>query len=276
MDALLTNPAIQSGVVPFFIALLLGAALRPLGWFWAGLSFAGALLTFMVITPGIELTTAPRRSNEKIVLLGMIAVGVGLLLDLYPRSRRLLPVFVGVVAAAAITWVLWIKLKRLEGAELWLTVGAAVVYCAWLSAWCETLRQRSMTATVALMVLGFGTGGACLLGATALYGQLGIAIGAAAAGLVMVVVLWGSLHIGSTMTTPAALLVGLLGVGAVVFAKLPWYSLLPLLFIPLIAQLPSKSEWPRGLQVAMMILIMSPFAAAAVWITWQSEGMPPM
>ena len=78
------------------------------------------------------------------------------------------------------------------------------------------------------------------------------------------------------MTTPAALLVGLLGVGAVVFAKLPWYSLLPLLFVPLIAQLPSKSEWPRGLQVAMMILIMSPFAAAAVLITWQSEGLPPM
>ena len=75
MNELLTNPAFQSGVAPFFVALIISAVLqRTMGWFWAGFGLIAAFLVNVFFTTGFEMT--PLTSTRKIVLLGIVCTRV--------------------------------------------------------------------------------------------------------------------------------------------------------------------------------------------------------
>jgi len=68
---------IQSGVGPFFIAIISAWLLRHLGWLWTGLGFALAYTCSVYWVVGLQFT--PIISTKKIVLLGLAAVPESLL-----------------------------------------------------------------------------------------------------------------------------------------------------------------------------------------------------
>ena len=72
MNDLLANPAIQSGIIPFLIALIAAWGLRRLGWVWSGLGFAIAYYVSVYLAAGFQLT--PLTSTRKILILGMAAI----------------------------------------------------------------------------------------------------------------------------------------------------------------------------------------------------------
>ncbi len=274
MHELLQNPAIQAGILPFGVALLLGLILNRLGWYWAGLALLGGFIATVYVVAGFQFQ--PWTSTRKLIALGLAAGGVGLLLDIYPWSRRWLPVVLFIAAGVAALWLSWPVLKRREGLELWSLGIGSVLFSAWCAASMESLRAKPGLASSAAVALGFGTGAVVLLGASALLGELGIALGAAAGALWLLVAASRKTQLGSLAMLPAGLLCGLIGIAGHVYAKAPWYSLAMLALVPVCVRVPAPSQWPRWVQMFTPIILASAPAAIAVWLVWRVAGGVPL
>ncbi|MCC6207498.1 MAG: hypothetical protein IT488_05040 [Gammaproteobacteria bacterium] len=274
MSPWLDNIFVQSAVIPFVVALIAAVALRGAGVPWAGLGFPLAFGAAAYFIAGFQFL--PLTSTRKILLAAAGAVILGLVLDTFIRGRRIrlwLPVL---TAAAATLWVIWAVVTRTEVAALAGVLVPVLAYAAWLVAGIDTLESRPARSLIAVLMLALGTGVSALLGATALMGQLGGAV-AAAAGAYLLVFLWrGEFHPGRTLLLPAALLCALLGVAALHFARLPWYSLAPLTLIPLLARLPTPQGHNRFIPIVLTSLYTLPAAAAAILITLAVAGAPPI
>jgi len=271
MTELLNNPFIQSAAVPFFVSLVVGVLLRPLGWVWMGLSAVLGFIATVYLLTGFDFF--PLRSDRKILLMGAGAVIVGLLLDLLPW-RRIMPGLLFVAAAAATVWLLWPRYRYLEGVELWALFIGGAVYTGWLVAASAGFRSKPLQADSAVFALALGTGLSTLLGATALYGQLASAIAAAVGARLLMQILGKPLVAGSVMVVPLVLVCGLLGVGAIAYAKLPWHSLLLLAVIPLLVRVPLPASLPRLAQLGLTLVLAAVPAALAVYLTWRETGAP--
>jgi hypothetical protein len=272
MSPWLDNVFVQSALIPFAAALIAALVLRRAGAPWAGLGFALAFGCAAYLIAGFQLL--PLTSTRKMLLAAAGAVLVAVALETLVRDRRLRLWLPATASAAAILWLIWPVAARSEGADLARAVLPALAYAAWLTAGLETLESRPVKATVAVLMLAVGTGISALLGASALMGQLGGAV-AAAVGAYVLVILWrGEFAPGRTLTLPATLLCAMLGVAAVHYASLPWYSLAPLALIPLLARLPLPAGRNRFAPVALAVLYMLPAPAAAIIITWRVAGAP--
>lgn len=273
MDELLNNPLFQSALLPFVVSLVVAVILRPHGWVWAGLSaVAGFAATVYLLT---DFRFFPLSSHRKILLLGGGAVVLGLLLDLLPW-RRIAPGLLLMAAVAATLWVIWPRFRAFDGWQLWALAIAGPVYVAWLVISCEALRQKSLQADSVVFALGLGTGVSALLGATALYGQLGAAVAAAVGARLLLQVIGKPVVAGSIMLVPLVAVLALLGLGAVVYAKLPWYCLVSLALVPVMARIPLPANMPRLLHIVGSVLITLLPAALAVFLTWRETGAPPI
>ena len=274
MDELLANPAVQAAIVPFIAALVAGLILKPVGWYWAGLAVITGFYASVSLITGFEFT--PLTSTRKLVLIGMCAAVVGLMLDyLAPKPRQLYPVL-AVLGGGAILWMIWPPLMRMHGASLWIHGVGSVAYVVWILWATESLRSRALRANAALMTLGLGTGIAALMGASALLGQLASALAAATGAFLLLSLFKKTLPVGLLMLLPAALLSGLIGISAMTYAKLPWYSLLALAAIPLLARLPLPKQLPLWGQAVALVLVTLPAAAGAIYLVWREAGAPPM
>lgn len=274
MSPWLDNVFVQSALLPFAVGLIAALVLRRAGAPWAGLGFALAFGAAAYLVAGFQFL--PLTSTRKILLAAAAAVLLGLVLDLLPRDRRLRLWLPAAGAAAAALWVLWPVLLRSEGAQIAWVALPALAYAAWLVTGTEVLDRTPVKTTVAALMLALGTGVSALLGATALMGQLGGAA-AAAVGAYVLVFLWrGPYAPGRTLTLPATLLSALLGISAVQYASLPWFSLAPLALIPLLARLPLPAGGGRVGPVLLSSIYMLPGAAAAILITWRIAGAPPL
>jgi hypothetical protein len=274
MHDLLQNPAVQAGIIPFSAALLLGLILNRMGWYWAGLAVLAGFTATVYVVAGFQFQ--PWTSTRKIIALGLGAGGLGLLLDVYPWSRRWLPVVLFFLAGAAVLWLNWPVLRRREGMELWSLAIGGVLFGGWCTAAMESLRSKPILASSALVALGFGTGAVVLLGASALLGELGIALGAAAGALWLLVTITRKTQLGSLAMLPAGLLCGLIGVGGHVYAKVPWYSLAVLALVPVCVRVPPPSQWPYWVRIFEPIFLASAPAAIAVWLVWRVAGGVPL
>ena len=273
MDELLNNPLFQSALLPFVVSLVVAIILRPHGWVWAGLSaVVGFAASVYLLT---DFRFFPLSSHRKILLLGGGAVILGMVLDLLPW-RRITPALLFVAAVAAALWIVWPRFRAFEGWQLWALAIAGPAYVAWLVTSCEALRQKSLQADSVVFALGLGTGLSALLGATALYGQLGSAIAAAVGARLLLQMFGKPVVAGSIMLVPLVAVLALLGLGAVVYAKLPWYSLLLLALVPVMARVPLPVSMPRILQIVVSVLIVLLPAALAVFLTWREAGAPPI
>jgi len=266
MSNLLANPAIQSGIIPFIVALIVAWGLRRAGWVWSGLGFAIAYYISVYFAAGFQFT--PLTSTRKILILGIIAIILGLIVDSLKQKPQPVSLLMFVMGAIAITWVAWPVVNREEGGSFWIMLMSSLLYTGWITASTERLRNNTDRSAMAALALGLGTGISAILGASALLGQLGIAIGAIGGAFLILQLLKQNIAIGSNFTLPAGLLSGLLGVSAVVYASLPWYCLLPLIFIPLTISLPTRSGLTKFRKLLMLALYSLPLTFLAIIITW--------
>ena len=274
MQALFENPAFQAGIVPFGVALFLGLLLKRLGWYWTGLALTAGFVATVYLVADFQFQ--PWTSTRKIIALGLGATGLGLLLDIYPWGRRWLPGVLFLVAGAAALWLIWPVLQRRHGMELWLLGAGSLSVDGWCAAAMESLRAKPVQAVGAAVALGYGTGLVVLFGASALLGELGLAIGAAAGALWLLVTFMRKTELGSVAMLPAGVLAGLIGIGGHVYAKVPWYSLALLALVPVCARVPLSAQWPRWLQTLLSLMLAVAPAGIAVWLVWRVEGGVPI
>lgn len=271
MHALLNHPAIQAGLAPFLVALLTAEVLQRLRLSGLAIIAGFAITVYLVSGFGYE----PLTSTRKIIWLGLAASAFGIVLMLLNSSlwRPLLTVLGG----AAAVWVCLRVLQQHElGTALQWGTGCAL-YVGWLVFWMDTLHESPVRAASAGVALALGTGLAVLLGASALLGELGLALGAATLAYLLIMMISNSqLPCGRALTLPLALVSGLLGCLAVLTASLPWYSLPVLATIPLLARLPVSEKlgvWVQSTLLSVATLIL---AAAAVYLSWRVNGLPPL
>lgn len=273
MNQLLANPAFQSGLAPFAVALVAALLLRPLGRALAGMGFPVAYYVSAYLVAGLQLT--PFTSTRKMLLAGIVAAGLGLVLDWTAPRKRFVPSALAVLGTAAVLWMIWPAMVRKEGTELWAAAAVSLGYAGWLIGATHGLRDRPDGAAVAVLALGLGTGISALLGASALLGQLGIAVGAAAGAYVLLALTRWPVPAGTGFILPAALLSAMAGVAAVVYARLPWYSLLPLAAVPLLVRVPLPANFSGRQRVLALCALAAPAAGLAVFLTWRVTGTPP-
>lgn len=279
MDQILINPAFQSGILPFVVASITALLLRRFGWYWSSIGFVLGYYCSVYITTGFQLL--PLTSTRKIIILGIVATVLGLLRDSFEKEKRYYIFLPPLLGSGFITWLIWPVLNRATGMDFTLMLTGAILYVAIICVAFEMLRNKSITATVGASAIGMGCGISALLGASALLGQLGIAVGTSAGALVILIAFNKDIRIGTSFTFPAAVLSSCTGVAAVIYASLPWFALLPLAVIPLAPQVvfkihgQSKHSMPRIQSILVFGSIMFALAAASVTITWQVTGAPP-
>ncbi|MGC2166325.1 MAG: hypothetical protein WA632_09955 [Gallionella sp.] len=272
MQELLNNPAVQSGIAPFFAAIVVTELFHRIRL--SGLAVvAGFAVTVYLAS---DFNMAPLTSARKIVLLGVSAAFLGLLVDVFRLNvaKSVLPVLGGIAAL----WTAQRILQNQDTVHMLLWGSGCMTYVAIL-VWGmdRTLGQGSQRTGSAATALGFGTGVAALVGASALLGQFGLALGSAAfAHLLLQILTNKNIPTGRVLTFPLSLIAGLTACIAVLSARLPWYALIALSGVPLVASfalVPGRSVRTQGVVLLLMTLAVS---AVAVYLTWRSAGDIPL
>lgn len=271
MQELLDHPAVQGGVAPFAVALLTAMLLRRLHLSGVAIVAGFAVTVYLVGGFAIE----PLTTTRKIIWLGLASGLLSLPLSLAHRS--LWRPVISVLAGAAAVWMSVRILQQHTTVEAlqWGLGGA--LYVGWLVYWMDGLHSSSMRAGSAGLALGLGTGAAALIGSSALLGQYGLSLGAAAAAYLLIIVISNrQLPCGRHFTLSIALIAGLVGYLAVLTAQLPWYALPVLAAIPLIGKLPVSGKMALWLQTVLLSTATLTCAAGAVYLSWRINGAPPL
>jgi hypothetical protein len=269
MTEWLAHPLIQTAVAPFLVALLFAWPLRRLGG--GSLALAAGLAVTVYLAIGFGL--APLTATRKIVIVGIAAFSVGLLLDVAHARGRGVVIMLAVAGAACALWVLWPVLKQKEMSQALLFGGIIAAYVAWLVAWSDGLSRDSIKAGSAGLGLGLGSGGAALLGTSALLGQFGLSLGASCGALLLARLLTRrGASVGRSFTLLMSLVAGLVAAAAVVLAKTPWYAPLLLAPVPLAVRLPIPETIPVWIRAGSLSLVAIAFSAACVALTWRAVG----
>ena len=259
LQELLNNPAVQAGLAPFLVALITAVLFQRI-------KLSGLASDF---------TIAPLTAARKIVLLGLVSAALALLFHLIQLRQfgSLLPVLGG----AACIWTVQRILQQqpLQPALLW-GAGCAA-YVAILVWGMDKLSDKEpLRAASAASALGIGTGGAALVGASALLGQFGLALGsAAAAHLLVQMIVNKALPTGRIFTLPLAMIAGLTGCVAVLSAQLPWYALPILAAIPFAAWFAPLPRLSVRVQSLLLSMLTFGFAVGAIYVTWRMAGDVP-
>jgi hypothetical protein len=273
MSDWLNHPAVQSAVIPFVVAFVIAWLLRPHGGVLAGLGWAVACGIAVYFIAGFQWS--PLTSTRKVIVAGAAALALGLVVEFVLRGRTARYWLLALFGAGTALWLIWPLALGKHGRELWLFAVPAAAYGAWLVAGLEGLNSRPVNLVVASLALAAATAFAALLGASALLGQLGGAVAAAVGAYAVVFLASGEFQPRSPFSAPVAAASALIGLAAVVYAKLPWTALVALAAIPALAQLPVPRGWgvlPRGLLAALYTF---PAAAVAIALTWRVTGPPP-
>ena len=270
MQELLNHPAVQAGIAPFLAALLTATLLYRFKL--SGLAIiAGFSVTIYLAS---DFNFEPLTSMRKLVLCGLIGSLLAIPLGLI--QSRWIQALLPVIAGTAVIWVSYRILQQQESLVIAQWGAACVIYVAILVWSMDQLHNHEpLRAASAATALGFGTGGAALVGASALLGQLGLAIGSAAVAYLLVQVFIKQLPAtGRVFTFPIALITGLIGCVAVLSSELPWYTLIFLAGIPLTARLPlySASILIKSMQ---LLLVTCSLAGVTIFLTWRSAGDVP-
>lgn len=292
MQALLLNPAIQSAVAPFVVALFIALLLRPFGTVGLGLAIIGGLLTTVMLTTGFALQ--PLTSTRKIILSSLCLPFSVLLVERLlvrlsverVRSRAAIrvgvPTILLMVASCWVIWPVFIRQGLAEGGPMLLGVSAyvGIIGAAFLCLAQPKLAEKPAAQGISSLMLAIGTGVTCLIAATALYAQLAFAI-AASVGALLILSLLASARNGVGRIEAFGLFaavvpLALLGAAATIYAQLPVWVLVCLVFIPVFAG-GATMRWLGNVDRPWRQLIFIGLLAfipiiPAVWLAWRAAG----
>jgi len=261
LQELLNNPAVQSSVAPFLAGLLAAGLLFPLRL--GGLAAAAGFLATVYLVGDFTLESLD--SKRKVVLVALAAPLLGVLADLAFKPTRATGPVLGALFAAAGGWVFLNLLKQKTGVDLALHGAGLAAFMIWTVAFTVSLRADALRAGAAGLGLGLGAGVGAVLGASALLGQYGMGLGAGCgAFLLLNMILGPRIAPGTTLTLTAAVAACLVGAGALLTGKLPWYALAPLALIPLAVRLPlpKAPAWVQAVVAALYAAV----AAVGSWV----------
>ncbi len=270
LEELLANPVVQAGVAPpFLAALIVAVALSPLRL--GGLAVIAAFVVCVHFVTGIEFT--PLTATRKILILAIAAAGIGPLLDFALKPTRIGVALIAVGAAGGALWAFWPVILQKPGMQAWLFGGSAVVALAFMVGFAQArLAGDGVRAGAAALALGLGVGIAAIFSASLSYGLYGIALGAGAGGFLLPQMIRGrKAAAGATFTVPAMLIGGLVAVGAMLLAQLPWYCVLILALVPVAVRLPGPEQAPVWLQAVVFSLYGFVIAGVACALAWPSS-----
>lgn len=182
---------------------------------------------------------------------------------------------VALLAGLAAVWVVLRLLQQKETTDALLAGAASALYLAALVE--STLRVGSDSVRGAAngLVLGLASGALALLGASALLAQVGIAVGAAAGATLLVQMIAGRCTpAGATLSLPASVVAGLVGLLAVFTGALPWYCLLPTLAIPWATRLVPVGSRPVWLTAFLTAIVAFIPLLLALGLAWFTAGTP--
>lgn len=268
MEELLHHPAVQSGVVPFAVALLTATALRKTRQL--GLSIAIAFLCAVALTMGLDFESLT--SVRKLVLAATAAAALGAVLEfLAVRPQWTHRVAIALATCLTVLWVLQRLLMQGDAAASVLAAAGASLFCLALLVGGERASQDPVCAAAIALVLGLASGALAVLGASAQLAQLGIAMGAGAGAVLLVQMLANlSAPVGWTLGLSAQVIAGLVGTLAVMTGSLPWYCLLPLLLVAWAARMAPTGDrpvWQRAVLCASFGFVPALIAVALAWFT---------
>ena len=283
MEQILNRPELQSAVAPFVIALLVFFGMRKISaqaWLWA---VCAAFLVSVLLINGVTVT--PLTGTRKIILLVLISfLTAGLLPRLLPRANLQRAIAAGAVVLALL-WVFWAVLARMEASAIALFLAGSIGLALWLLFIFDRLAHNDARLHAAGFSLLLGVGLSATAAASALLGQLALALSAASGGAFLAWVLFankdGANRDGkkaaqpSIATLPYVLAPLLLGLAAVIFARLPWYALLALGAIPLaVSLLPLKpdSRFLSALLSSLPGLVIAIAVGFWIWQTGSSDS----
>ena len=273
LNEYLADPAVQSGVLPFIVAGIWALLLRRFGWVWAGFGFIFGFAVLIHLTVGWQFE--PLTSTRKFIIAVFGAAALGLVLDIFLRRAGVLNYFLGLVGAALALWFVYTVLQRQEGAAWNIMAAGVAAYAAWMIGWTSHLNERDTLPSLAAMVaLGGGTGAVAMLGATALYAQIGFALAASCGALALVALFTPRLDCGRILFLAAGVAAALAGIACVIYAKVPWYGLLPLLVVPVLGHLPKPVTWPRWIHAGVVFILCALCASSAAYLVYRLEGAP--
>ena len=266
MSELLDHPAVQAGVAPFVVGLVV-AALTLRGRM-LGLAIGAAFCTVIALTIGFTFESLT--SMRRLELLALAAVALIVPLELAPVPPRR-GVRAALAAAAGLGGV-WAVLRVLQQQETVAAVAGGVGAALFMAALVESghlVRDDPLRAAGASLMLGLAAGVLGLLGASVTLGQVGIAIGAGAgAALLAQTVSRRRAPLGWTLALPATVTAGLVALLSVATGVLRWYCLLPLLLVAPAARLAPAGERPLWLTAVLTCLVTLVPAAFAVVLAW--------
>lgn len=271
MDQILSRPEIQSAVLPFFIGLLLSIGLRKLtvsAWIWA--IFVAFLVSVGLIN---GLTLTPLTGTRKIILLILASFFIAGFFHHLILGANMRRSTVSIYCLLGLFWVFWKVIARMEGTAMTLTLAGAVGLILWLLWAFDRIGNNESQLHGAGFSLLLGTGLSATAGASALLGQLALSLSAASGGVLLTWVISKNASTSQNsmpgQVLPYALASALLGLAAVIFARLPWYTLIPLASIPLVTGLVPKTSDIRFIN-ALVTSLPGLFIALAVsfWV-WQ-------
>lgn len=272
MDELMQNPAVQAGIAPFIVALVAAGLLRKTRFLGLAQIAGFAVLIALAIGFSFESLT----STRKLVIVGLLTLVPLLLLELKNWSAR--PVLRSSVALLVGLAAVWVVLRVLQQKELPSALLAGVASAAYLFILVEsTLRvsDDSVRGAAAGLMLGLASGALALLGASALLAQVGIAVGAAAGATLLVQMISGTRSpTGATLSLPASVVAGLVGLLAVFTGALPWFCLLPTLAIPWATCLVPAGSRPVWLTAFLTSLAASVPLLLALGLAWFTAASP--
>jgi hypothetical protein len=261
MEAFLAHPAVQGGVAPFVVGLIVVALLAKAKL--AGLAVAASFAVAVALVSGLAFTPLTTRKASARPARAL----VGVVIDFASKSRTLTAV-IALACGALTVWAFWSVLRQKPVGEALLFGGGLAVFVAWLVGSTLELAGQPMRAGAAALMLGLGAGVSAILGASALLGLYGI-VGAAAGAFLLVQMLTGrKIVAGATLTLSASLAAGLVAAAALVLAQLPWYALIVLGLIPLAASLPVSDRLPVWAQAFAVSAYGFTVAVIAFVLTW--------
>jgi hypothetical protein len=270
IQSLLAHPAVQGGVAPFLVGALVAALAQPLRL--AKLAPAAGFMAAVYLVGNFAFE--PLTATRKIVLLAAAAPVAGLIVDLAFRPARGSGIMLGAIFGVAALWAFWTVLGQRPLPQAVLHGTGIVALVVLIVALTTALRADPVRAGAVGLGLGLGVGAGAILGASALIGQYGTALGAAAGGYVLLVTILGRrVAAGATFTLSVSVPAALLALGAVLLAEFPWYAALTLALAPVAVRLPL----PRRAHPAAQAMVASAYslavATAACMLAWTASRM---
>lgn len=265
MTEFLEHPAVQGGVAPFVVALIVAALLGRTRYAW--FAIVAGYATYVALSSGYSFS--PLSASRKILLLCLLAPIIGLVADLLVTRSRPLALALTVVAGLAAAWVFLSVLSQREGAQAWLAGAGIALYAAAMVGALFSLRDDGLRSAAAGLGLGLAAGIAALLSASIGFLLSGIAVAASAGALLLVgVVTSRTAAPGLLGTLTIGVMIALFAEGALMLAQMPWYALATLLLVPLAVRLPvreSASVFYRAFVLTMYALAAASIPVAAAW-----------